>query len=219
MELNSEMSFKQEFLRKEIISIVKTFLESNNSFKLSTIIPYINAHLSKRGIDVNHAGIKKVLQSLLKQKIIVKGSKLTKKDILRNKKRRRIYQHIRENPGIIYNKLLTGLDISNYEVYWHLNMLKKFGFVQMGKVQGHTTFYAIDSPPNDLKVEFLKNRKSSKKILDYLRKNNIGVTKTQISEDLSMHFNTVVKYLKLLEDSELITREKISNKHLYFLNN
>ena len=58
----------------------------------------------------------------------------------------------------------------------------------------------------------------SKKIIEYLRSNDFGITKTHLSSDLGMHHNTISKYLKMLEEINVIVRKKTSKQTLYFLN-
>ena len=55
-------------------------------------------------------------------------------------------------------------------------------------------------------------------IIEFLRENDYGVSKTKVSKELRMHINTVDKYLDKLKDLELIKMEKISNQNLFFLN-
>ena len=53
---------------------------------------------------------------------------------------------------------------------------------------------------------------------EYLRINDYGITKTHLSADLGMHHNTISKYLKTLEEFNVIIKRKTVKKTLYFLN-
>ena len=48
--------------------------------------------------------------------------------------------------------------------------------------------------------------------------NEFGVNKTKISKELKMHPNTVSKYLNSLQEMQIITKERVGKKDLYFLN-
>jgi predicted transcriptional regulator len=50
-----------------------------------------------------------------------------------------------------------------------------------------------------------------------MKKDNLGITKTNLSQELSMHMNTLAKYLNLLEKYGIIVKKKIDNRYLYFL--
>jgi predicted transcriptional regulator len=212
------MSINTINLEDEILKTIDVYLEENRTFKTNKIIPYINSKFSKKGVNINENGIRNILFSLTKRKIIVEGSKLTKKDILRNSKRRAIYKFIRKNPGSIPHNIMKKLQISNYEIYWHLTMLEKFDFIKRGDIDGHDAYFATKRLPKEMYKQYIINKPKSKQIVEYLKQNNIGVTKTKIAGDLSMHFNTVSKYLKLLQDIDIIVKEKKSNKILYFPN-
>lgn len=69
-----------------------------------------------------------------------------------------------------------------------------------------------------VKISYFTSKEKSKKIIDYLKTNNEGTTKTRLSEVLKMHPNTITKYLDSLLEHNIINKEKMSNKTLYFLN-
>ena len=54
-------------------------------------------------------------------------------------------------------------------------------------------------------------------IINFMKRDNLGITKNNLSQQLKMHMNTLAKYLTLLEKYEVIVKKKIDNKNLYFL--
>ncbi|MBY9014328.1 MAG: hypothetical protein KGD68_01420 [Candidatus Lokiarchaeota archaeon] len=46
-----------------------------------------------------------------------------------------------------------------------------------------------------------------------MKKDNLGITKINLSQELKMHMNTRAKYLNLLEKYDAIVQKKINNKH------
>jgi predicted transcriptional regulator len=50
-----------------------------------------------------------------------------------------------------------------------------------------------------------------------MKNDNIGISKTNLSQELKMHMNTLAKYLNLLEKFNVIVKKKIENNYLYFL--
>ena len=211
------MSINTPTLEKEVIRTINSYLEENKTFKVKEIIPYISSQISKKNLNLNQNGVKIILSKLLKKRIIVEGSKMIKSDILDNSKRRAIYEYIEQNPGSIFNVIMKELHISNYELLWHLKMLERFGFIKEDTFHEHTAYFAVEVSPQEMNKQYILNKPKSKQILSYLGENNIGITKTKIAEDLSMHFNTVDKYLNLLENIGVIIKENKTNKTLYFL--
>ncbi len=200
-----------------VLEIVQDYLSKKRQFNIDDIIPYISFFVRKSSYNLNYQGIKSVLISLVKKNYLIEGSKLTRDDVLANKKRRTIYNHISRNPGIYFTKLIKDLGYTNHVVVWHLNILIKFKFINKRIWDRHEIFFDSKVDPQQAKFKFFTTRKKSKMIIQFLRENNIGNTKTKISKALNMHLNTSSKYLNILKKCKVIVEEKIENQVLYFL--
>jgi predicted transcriptional regulator len=185
---------------------------------MKKILPFINSSLKKFSIDLNFRAIEKILGSLVKKKLIVEGTNLTRIDILKNKKRYQIYQFILKNPGVYFNKIVRELKINQSVVVWHINMLVRFDFIKKEEYMNHEIFFDSKLESIDKKLSYYISKDKSKKIIEYLKTNNFGITKTHLSTDLGIHHNTISKYLENLEELNLIIKKKTSKKTLYFLN-
>ncbi len=201
-----------------IFDVIKEYSNRNRPFQIEELIPYIQDKFSKASININNKGIREILVSLVEKKLVVEGSVLLKTDVLKNLQRRQIYHFIEENPGAIFNKILKSLKLSNYVVFWHVKILIKFEFIKTARIDNHDAFFNVTITPENFRFYYLKEKEISKQIINFLTENDIGVSKTKISLDLKMHINTVNKYLELLEEIKVITKETINNKDLYFLN-
>ena len=113
-----------------VFEITQEYLNKNRCFNLENIIPYINVRLKKFSISLNYEGIREILKSLIKKKLILERSKLTKNDILNNTNRKKIYDFITNNPGVYFNRIARELDLSNYILAWHIKILMKFEIAQ-----------------------------------------------------------------------------------------
>ena len=82
----------------------------------------------------------------------------------------------------------------------------------------HDIYFDSSLDFEGVKISYFTSKEKSKKIIDYLKSNNEGTTKTRLSEVLRMHPNTISKYLDSLLKYQIINKEKMSNKTLYFLN-
>lgn len=202
---------------KLVLQIVYEFLNKNREFNIQKVIPFIHSRIRHTSINLNYQGIYEVLNSLLKKKILVEGSKLSRNDILKNKTRKLIYNFIQENPGTHFSKITKELNLSNHVVVWHLSMLLKFKFIKKNSIDNNEVFFDIDMNQLDVELIYYKNHEKSREIITYLKENNIGVSKTRIAEDLHIHINTLSKYLIMLENLRIIYREKIDKNYLYFI--
>ncbi|MFX0030874.1 MAG: hypothetical protein ACFE8B_16795 [Candidatus Hermodarchaeota archaeon] len=203
---------------KLVLQIIRDYLNKNRILDPESIIPFIQSRLREASLYLNYYAIELILKSLLKKKLIVRASKLTHDDILTNEKRKRIFNYIIENPGTHFNRIISELKISNHVLVWHLNILLKFDFIKKEIIDDHDTYTAPDIDIRTTELSYYISKKNSQKIISYLKKNDIGVSKTKLSVDLQMHINTINKYLNILEDYKIVLKERHSKKQLYFLN-
>lgn len=214
LEMSVELS-EQESI---VLEVVLEYLNKNRYFDMEKILSFINARFRMGGINMNTRGIEEVLKSLVNKNLIVEGSKLNSYEILSNKKRKAIYEFIVKNPGTYFNKIIKSLKISNHVVVWHLNMLLRFDFIKKENIENHEIYFKANFDLDKSERVYFTSKDKSKLIIEYLKTNDTGITKTKISQDLNIHINTVAKYLNFLEKFDLVFKKELSNKTLYFLN-
>lgn len=202
---------------KAILDIVHDYLNKNRQFTFEEIIPYIISKVRLASLNINKVGIKVILKSLTNKKLLVEGSKLTKSDILNNQKRKSIYEYIVNNPGTYFNRIVHELNFSNHIVVWHLNMLLKFDFIHKEILEKHEIYFDATKQFDEIISKYFTSKEKSKEIINFLKSDDIGVTKTSLSHELNMHMDTLAKYLSILEKFDVIVKKKIDNRNLYFL--
>ena len=74
--------------------------------------------------------------------------------MLRNEKRELIYNYIKHNPGCYFSRIVVVLEIPNHEVTWHLNILKKFGFIERRSFDNHKLYFEPDLSFPDVIVNY-----------------------------------------------------------------
>lgn len=201
-----------------VLETINEYLDKNRYFSLNDILPFISSRFAKSGINVNIDGIKTILKSLIEKNIIVEGSKLTKTDILLNYNRNIIYNYIYKNPGVHFNKIVSTLNLNIPVVEWHLNMLIKFVFITKEKIDNLDTYFDINIKSEDRMLIYLISSNKYKQIIEYIKENQEGISKHQISEQLNMHSTTVNKYTDRLLEYGILTKKALPNKTLFFLN-
>ena len=165
-----------------IFDVIREYLNKNRVFNMKKIIPYIKARIAKSSTNISYEGIQKILFSLAKKKKIVEGTKLTKKDVLIYLRRQKIYDYIRENPGKYIHQIGKELQISNKVIFWHLCVLLKFGFIKKMNIDNHTVYFDSNIDIRKINKFYLAAKEKSKEIINYLKINNIGITKTRKTE-------------------------------------
>jgi len=201
-----------------VLNIINEYLDKNRFFSANDIIPFISSRLAKSGINLNINGIRTVLKSLVEKNVIVEGSKLTRDEILTNLNRNKIYEYIQKNPGINFNKIVSSLNLNIPVVEWHLNILIKFNFIIKEKIDNLDVYFDLNIEPEDRMILYFISKDKSKQIIDFLKINQEGITKYQISEQLNMHSTTVTKYTERLHEYKILNKMSLPNKTLFFLN-
>ncbi|MFX1322757.1 MAG: hypothetical protein ACFFAQ_14060 [Promethearchaeota archaeon] len=201
-----------------IFDLIQEFLDNNRVFNRENVSSYIKSRYYKSNGNLNCNGIEVVINSLLKKSIIVEGSKLTRKTILRNSNRKEICNVIKENPGIYPNKLVKKLHLSSYLVNWHLNILLKFNLIRSQKINGHYIYFDFNSNKIDDNLYHTISNDNCRKIIEFLKRHNNGCTKYQIFKALQMHYNTITKYLNEIDKLNILIRGKNKNKYTFSLN-
>ena len=97
-------------------------------------------------------------------------------------------------------------------------MLARFDFIKREEFENHEIFFDSRLSAMNRKFRYFTSKEESKKILEYLRENDYGITKNHLSMNLGMHHYTITKYLNKFEEFNIILKKKIAKRTLYFLN-
>ncbi|MFX0070067.1 MAG: hypothetical protein ACFFAO_03165 [Candidatus Hermodarchaeota archaeon] len=207
-------------LEKEglIFELIQEYLAKKRTFNAKEIMPYLNNRISKSKTNLNEKGIKLILQNLIEKNIIIEGSRITKKDVLSNVNRRKIFEFIKENPGTYLNKIVKKLNYNINLVSWHVKTLLKFECINTSKIENHEVYYITEINPNLVrKIHFISKEKC-KIIIEYFKKHRKIKRKSDLYNNLDMHHNTIKKYLELLEEFNIIIKTNGKGEPLYTFN-
>ncbi len=211
------MNMSSELLETEkiVFDMIRDLLSEKQTFDSKKFVSILMSKFANLSININKEGIKQILYSLISKNMIIEGSTLSINDVLINENRKNIYDHLCLNPGKYIAQLMKELNLSHHVVVWHLAILRKFNFIAKDSFDNHILYYDSRMTFSDVKRKYLISK--NKRILDYLKQNNIGAIKSQISGDLNMHLTTLDKKLELLVDNGLIIKEYIDNSYLFFI--
>ncbi len=201
-----------------VIDLIQEYLDQNRYFNKQKIVSYLSYRLKESSVDISREGIRYILKTLAEKKYIMEGSKLIREEVLSNENREQIYRYIKSHPGTNFNGIYKSLDLNIPVVEWHLSVLIKFGCVIKMKFGNQDAYFHVSVKPKNYAFYHILSKKKSRKVIEYLMKNNDGSTKNQIANALNMHPNTLKKILEKLINYSLLNVNKVSNKTLYFLN-
>ena len=202
---------------KMVLDVVHEYLDKNRSLTTDKIVPFINSRFSKSSVNINTNGIIQILESLVQKNHILEGSKLSKEIVLRNANRKSIYNLIKDYPGTYLSRIAKELNFKKPIAEWHLSILLKFKCVKKVKINGHDAYFIDKFEHEKPELLHFMQRDKYRKVIEYLKDNQKGITKTRLSKTLGMHPNTIKKYITRLEGLGIIYKDKKTKKELYFL--
>jgi len=202
---------------KMVLDVVHEYLDKNRYLTTDKIVPFISSRFSKAAININTNGIVEILESLVKKNHILEGSKLSKLNILNNANRKAILNMIKDYPGTYLSRIAKELSLKKPITEWHLSILLKFKCVKKVRINGHEAYFDNKFEHEKPELIHFMQREKYRKVIEYIKNNQKGITKTRLSKNLGMHPNTIKKYITRLEELGIIYKKKKSNKELYFL--
>ena len=202
----------------KIFDLIQEYLNYNRVFNKEKVALYIKSRNRING-NLNYNGITTVIDSLIKKNIIIEGSKLTRKTVLLNTNRMQIYNFIKGNPGIYKNALAKKLKVCPFVIKWHLSMLLTFALIRELNINGRIGYFDSSLSTEKDMIFYTISREKCNRIVEFLKLNRNGYTKSQISKVLHMHYNTVTKYVDEIDKFDLLIRKNTNNnKELLYLN-
>ena len=93
----------------------------------------------------------------------------------------------------------------------------RFNFIKSINYNNQDIYCKFDLNEDEVKKEYIQIKKKSKRIIELLSKHDEGLSKNKLSSELSMHPNTIAKYIDLLMENKLISSIKSRNKTIYFV--
>ena len=199
-----------------VLGIVREYLAKKPFFSMKDIVEFINNRV-RHNPDINKNRIELIIKSLIKNRVIIPGTKLMKKDIIDNPTRNEIYKYIKQNPGRNINEIMKTHNLGSNLALWHLSALEKFQFVRSKKISNRCVFFKFDSDPKFDQLYYYMANAIVQSIIK-LMKNERPLKITDIADGLKKNHNTIKKYLEALTDLKLVEIEKEKSRNLYKLN-
>ena len=125
---------------QNVIDIAEELVEKNKIIQIDLLYK-----IAKRRLRLESETLFSIIDLLLKKKIIVEGSKLTKRQVLLNHYRSDIYTFIKTYPGVHFSVIRREVlaEGSPGHFIWHLNALKKLDFIKEIKVKNYRRIWNL----------------------------------------------------------------------------
>ena len=209
MELNEK--------ERAIFKSIQTYLKKNRAFQIKKIIPFLQYN-SDRSLNLNSEQIEMILHTLIKKNMIYPGSYLTVDDILKNEKRKEIFDLIKTNPGVNFSEIKNTFGFGNNYADWHLRLLERFQFIRTIKVGNNKVFFNFNLDSEYDEIRFYLRNEKVKQIITLMENNHTVFRGKEISEKLKIHYDTIKKYVGILEKFQVLDSDLDGKTTNYKLN-
>lgn len=198
-----------------VLNIARNILNENKNLDIDTLY-----RTAKKTLKMPRKGLLKVIDFLLNRKVLIEGSKFTKKSVLSNPNRRIIYDFINQNIGAHFSLIRKEVfaddhsaTVGNGQLIWHLEMLLKFEHIKKTKVKNNTIFFPSHVSENFSKLHFFLRDDINKKIIQLLLEND-SLELSEIHKKLGINRQKVYYRVNNLIESELIISDGQDDKSL-----
>lgn len=190
-----------------IFKLIQEYVSKNRIFNSEDILPYLMSRVAKSKINLNQKGIMLIIQSLIKKNKIIEGSTLTRSDVLENINRDTVYDYIMRNPGSYFRKMVRDLKCSKSVIAWHVKILLDFEYIKSKNIDNRDIYYDINLDPEVALFFYLNSNEKCKKIVDFFNERDQISKLSEIYNSVGMHHYTIKKYMDLLEEIKILTKE------------
>lgn len=130
--------------------------------------------------------------------------------------RDRIYSNIVQNPGLHFREIQRRTTIATGALQYHLDYLKKKGFVREEKQGKFSHFYALQNQDVDSSLMNLLRQESVRKIVVFLMQKRRATLPT-ISKNVLLSLSTTSFHMQKLVNSGVVMQKTIQGKLYFFL--
>lgn len=139
------------------------------------------------------------------------------KEVLSLDVRQRIYNLLRESPGLHFREIQRRTGLATGSLQYHLDYLVKKHLVRTVKEKKFSRFYLIREPFVQEKEMAALRQESTRKIVLFLLSKKRGASNKQISKAISLSPSTTSWHLDKLFTDNLVSKKRKGKKTIYFL--
>lgn len=162
---------------------------------------------SKRQLQIPRKGLLEIIQLLFSKKILIDGSKHTKKTVLFNQYRRKMYDLIYLNNGATFSllreKVFNLQSGSTGQFLWHLKLLMKFDLIKKIKIGKYSVFLPITMDDDLGKLHYFLKKKKYQKILDLILSTE-DIKMADVHKNVDIAREKVYSILKIMLEQNIL---------------
>ena len=203
---------REHYNVQKVMEIAEEIIDETKYLNVRTLQKIV-----RKRLKLPRTVIIEIIELLLNKKYIIEGSKHTRKTIMYNDYRRKIYNIIINNNGMNFSLLrenvFTNKSGSTGQLIWHLKMLIKFRYIKKIKIKNATVFIPIDMEEEKGRLFFFLKDKINREIIKYLNVYK-QIKRSEIHKNMDEKRQNVYYRLNLLLENNIILFKKGSDKML-----
>jgi predicted transcriptional regulator len=200
-------------LQSIVCSLIEEYLKKKPFFSIEDIVVFISNRV-RLNPNINRNKIEVMIKVLIKKRILIPGTKLMRNNIIEHPIRNEIYNYIRKNPSNV-NEIMKAIKVGSNQVLWHLSCLEKFEFTRSKKIENQRIIFEYDSNSDLDEFYYYLKQDIVQDIINLLKKEVNSFKVTEIASVIKRNYNTVKKYLEILQKLKLIKIERDKKRVLY----
>jgi len=119
--------------------------------------------------------------------------------------RRRVRDHVRDNPGVHFNELVRELNIATGQAQYHLRRLGRNDEVVAERISGRTHYFDPEYDAWERRVLSLYRRETARELITHLLEDGPTSAST-LADRLDLARSTVSWHVDTLEDAGIVER-------------
>ena len=191
---------------QKVIKIAENIVSQNKTLDVETLY-----NRAKRILQIPRKGLLRIIQMLINRKILIEGSKYTRRSVLNNPLRKTLYFFIKENLGAHFSDIRKNVftpgdqdDLGSAgQFIWHLEMLLKFKYIKKIKVKNFTVFIPIEVSDEVGELYFILRDDLNRKIVELIR-NSGPLQRSDVYKNLEEKRETIYYRINNLVELDLL---------------
>lgn len=196
-------------MRDEVVAIAYEIIQNHRYILLENLL-----QIAKRETGAGRIAVENVINRLIQDKVIVPGSRLVKQLLLQNDTRKKIYNVIKQFPGVNINSIKKTLNLGSHAVMWHLSVLLKFGCIQEILYKTTSLFALPKLTTQETILSSLLRKDLIRFILHQLESGRKSLA--DLEKDLGESKSKLFYNLRNLEEFQIISKTLDDGNYAYY---
>lgn len=199
-----------------VIKIANRIIQENRVIDITLLY-----NRAKKQLKIPRKGLLSIIQMLINRKILVEGSKYTKRNVLSNQNRNRIYNFIKIYLGAHFSLIRKhafchseGNLGSPGQLIWHLEMLLRFNYIKKIRIRNKTIFIPIELDEESGIMYYLLRDGLNKEIIELLIKQDT-IKSSEIHKHLNKKRQKIYYRINYLIEYNIISLKEEHPRKIY----